>query len=512
MSTPTSSVIIVGAGVFGLSTALWLSRSGYKNVTVYDRQPFDRSFYNPAAGCDSASADINKIFRATYGTKGHSQDLAFEARDIWLQWNKEIRESDPSALPSSLTPEDELLTVCGLYNLADGADMIDFYKTSLDAVERTAPKGFSDLQFIKGNANDEERAKRLAPVWGKKYHLFDHFKDGATNGFLDAASGVTLADKACVYARHLCEKAGVKFVLGRPQGELEQLITVQSGSSKKVTGIRTRDGKSHFADLVVVACGPWTAQVVPEAHRSVEATMGTLMFVDVPEHRKDIREKFHPSNMPIWRFIQGEGDGAYEGGGFPITKAGRLKFGFRARKFTNFEDHPTAKNIRLSTPRTKFSPNPIDTVPLYGLGLMKQVIGGLFPELAEIGFTDSRLCWYTDSIDNEFVIDYVPGYFESLFVCTGGSGHGFKFLPVLGKYVKNQLERKPDRFTPYWRWRGVEAGKTCNGLEEGENGPREMKKLQLAKEHDFKFDSESPAGPPSRIQKAALGQKANPRL
>lgn len=69
MTTPDSRVIIVGAGVFGLSTALWLARSGYKNVTIFDRQPYDKSFYNPADGCDSASADINKIFRATYGTK-----------------------------------------------------------------------------------------------------------------------------------------------------------------------------------------------------------------------------------------------------------------------------------------------------------------------------------------------------------------------------------------------------------------------------------------------------------
>lgn len=48
---------------------------------------------------------------------------------------------------------------------------------------------------------------------------------------------------------------------------------------------------------------------MPEAHRSVEATMGTLMFIDIPEDRKDIREKFHPKNMPIWRFLRGEGDG-----------------------------------------------------------------------------------------------------------------------------------------------------------------------------------------------------------
>jgi glycine/D-amino acid oxidase-like deaminating enzyme len=35
------------------------------------------------------------------------------------------------------------------------------------------------------------------------------------------------------------------------------------------------------------------------------------------------------------------------------------------------------------------------------------------------------MCWYTDSIDDSFVIDYVPGYENSLFVASGGSGHGF---------------------------------------------------------------------------------------
>ncbi|CAP98823.1 Pc22g15350 [Penicillium rubens Wisconsin 54-1255] len=433
MTTPESRVIIVGGGVFGLSTALWLARGGYTDVTIFDRCNFDTNYYNPADGCDGASADINKIFRATYGSQEHSQDLALEARDIWLEWNRAIKESHPSDLPRPLTPEDELLTLCGVYHLADGPTMIPRYVENLRVMEDTAPS-FRNLQFIKNNTDDEKRAGAHGPEWAKKFHLFDKFKDGVTNGFLDAGSGITLADKACVYARYLCQKAGVKFVLGRPHGELDHLITEGNGSDKRIKGIRTCDGLAHAADLVVVACGPWTAAVLPEAHRSVEATMGTVMFIDVPEDRKDLRDKFHPDNIPVWRFIQGEGEG----------------------------------------------PEPINTVPLYGLGLMKQVIGGLFPELAEIGFTDSRLCWYTDSIDNEFLIDYVPGYSDSLFICTGGSGHGFKFLPVLGKYVKNQLERVPDRFTPIWKWRTVEEGKQCNGLEEGEAGPREMSKLKLA--------------------------------
>lgn len=67
MTSPESRVIIVGGGVFGLSTALWLARGGYKDVTIFDRCDFENDLYNPAQNCDGASADINKIFRATYG-------------------------------------------------------------------------------------------------------------------------------------------------------------------------------------------------------------------------------------------------------------------------------------------------------------------------------------------------------------------------------------------------------------------------------------------------------------
>lgn len=69
MVSSDSKVIILGAGVFGLSTALWLARHGYKNITVFDRAAFDQNYYNPSNGCDGASADINKIFRMAYGDK-----------------------------------------------------------------------------------------------------------------------------------------------------------------------------------------------------------------------------------------------------------------------------------------------------------------------------------------------------------------------------------------------------------------------------------------------------------
>lgn len=95
------------------------------------------------------------------------------------------------------------------------------------------------------------------------------------------------------------------------------------------------------------------------------------------------------------------------------------------------------------------------------------------------------MCWYTDSLDNSFIIDYVPGYDDSLFVASGGSGHGFKFLPVLGKHVVNALEKRPDQFTPIWKWRSPQPGAHINGLEEGEMSGRNLAALEIAQESDW---------------------------
>lgn len=50
------AVVVVGAGIFGLSTALHLASRGYTNVTVFDRQNYDETLYSYQKGCDAASA------------------------------------------------------------------------------------------------------------------------------------------------------------------------------------------------------------------------------------------------------------------------------------------------------------------------------------------------------------------------------------------------------------------------------------------------------------------------
>jgi sarcosine oxidase/L-pipecolate oxidase len=69
-SSKDAQINIVGAGIFGLSTALHLARRGYKNVTVFDKQPYDATKYSYFNGCDAASA--GQCNRLIFANTAHS--------------------------------------------------------------------------------------------------------------------------------------------------------------------------------------------------------------------------------------------------------------------------------------------------------------------------------------------------------------------------------------------------------------------------------------------------------
>ncbi|KAF4445973.1 hypothetical protein FALBO_17129, partial [Fusarium albosuccineum] len=54
----SSPVVIIGAGVFGLSTAIHLAERGYTNVKILDKQAYHDSQYSYDKGCDAASAGL----------------------------------------------------------------------------------------------------------------------------------------------------------------------------------------------------------------------------------------------------------------------------------------------------------------------------------------------------------------------------------------------------------------------------------------------------------------------
>ncbi|OJJ82583.1 uncharacterized protein ASPGLDRAFT_68007 [Aspergillus glaucus CBS 516.65] len=84
---------------------------------------------------------------------------------------------------------------------------------------------------------------------------------------------------------------------------------------------------------------------------------------------------------------------------------------------------------------------------------LRQGLVEMFPELGDRPFERLALCWYTDTPSGDFIMDYHPDY-RSLFVGGAGSGHAFKFLPVLGEYMSQAIKKTlPCHLAKKWRFR-----------------------------------------------------------
>jgi sarcosine oxidase/L-pipecolate oxidase len=129
-------------------------------------------------------------------------------------------------------------------------------------------------------------------------------------------------------------------------------------------------------------------------------------------------------------------------------------------------------------PITRWTKEAIRKIPEIASRTIKGFVQAQLPELLQCA-SSTRLCWYTDSYDNHFVIDFVPDK-KGLMVATGGSGHGFKFLPNLGEHVVDRIEGKKNDFLQYWNWRTHEAGtRRYNSIMEGVSSARSLHQQPL---------------------------------
>jgi sarcosine oxidase len=46
-----------------------------------------------------------------------------------------------------------------------------------------------------------------------------------------------------------------------------------------------------------------------------------------------------------------------------------------------------------------------------------------------------KICMYTNSPDQNFILDYLPGFDKDVAIAAGFSGHGFKFSSVVGEIM-----------------------------------------------------------------------------
>lgn len=422
------SIVIIGSGVFGLSSAYHLAIEGYTNVTVFDRGEYELNQFSPLNGTDAASTDINKLVRASYVDKVHYQELALESIPVYYEWNNSIKSAE--GLPEGLSNSSRIFKNTGYIRLDD---------IETDEESRTlanfAKAVLRDFQYDINCPKDIERSK-ISGWFEKLDPLGQRHKVLNLNGVLDSFAGVADANKALLWLKYLCEKTGnVKFVYGPTRGAVKEIL-FDKEQKRKAVGVRTADGLTYLASLVVLAAGGWSTRFFPqELIPRLEAVGSSYIILRIPSRRKDLIEKYRNIPMINWRLTY-EGnfreDGIYV---FPATDDGFLKIGANDhfwRYLTQID------NTLTSVPKTDYKGLPYKSVSIY-----RKFIKEWLPDLIGIGTTleQAKLCFSLVGQNNEFVIDFIPNY-DNLIVSTGGGFHGFKFLPVIGKFTEGLISNK----------------------------------------------------------------------
>ena len=181
-------------------------------------------------------------------------------------------------------------------------------------------------------------------------------------------------------------------------------VTQQSGPLKSV---RLGSGATLEADAFVFALGPWLPKYFPDVLGSrIFATRQEIFYFAPPEGDR----RFLPEVMPGWADFNA-GDMYY---GFPDLEARGVKFAH--------DKHGVA--VDPDTQSREPTGAALDEVIAFR--------DRRFPLLRGAPLTGAEVCQYENSSNGDFLIDRHPSM-PNVVMVGGGSGHGFKHGPEVGR-------------------------------------------------------------------------------
>lgn len=274
----------------------------------------------------------------------------------------------------------------------------------------------------------------------------DEFRDvawqfsGPLNGFkgyLNRLAGYAHSADALHGVWLHCASLGVKFILGESAGKVTELLY----DRKSCIGAKTADGRAHHAKKTIVALGAHVASLIPSIGQSVVAKSWSVTHVQLTKSECDLLRGIPTTNIRDLGFF-------FE----PDPETRLFKLCPLGAGYTN----PDANG--LSLPPGDLLPPPQDFIPVEDERKLRRLLQEVFPWMADRPFVDQKLCWFADTKDSDFCIDYVPDTEGSLIALSGDSGHGFKMMPIVGEWVVDLLQKNKQP-EPRWQWRDVK-GKT----------------------------------------------------
>ncbi|HEX9729098.1 MAG TPA: FAD-dependent oxidoreductase [Gemmatimonadales bacterium] len=337
----------------------------------------------------AASTDASKVVRIAYGGAVEYVGLAEQAYEGWLRWNQEWVAGGGEALYHPTG----VLMVCQDPMQAGGFE----HESWRVLVER----GHSPERL------DAAAIRARAPAWASGAFV---------DGFYHEKGGYAESSRV---VEALVRKAEGRGVVVTP----DQRVAGVLERDRRVVGITLSGGDELRADHVVVAAGAWTGKLLG-LEPSIRPSGHPVFYL-----RPRDPDPFRPERFPVFTADVAR-TGYY---GFPLNRDGLVKIANHGRGVSLDPDAPREVSTR-------------DRERLWDF------LAGTFPDLDGAELVSTRLCLYADTQDEDFWIARDPDR-DGLTVASGGSGHGFKFAPVLGPIIADVVEGRATPWSHTFRWR-----------------------------------------------------------
>jgi glycine/D-amino acid oxidase-like deaminating enzyme len=219
--------LIIGGGIFGLSTALALAQRNY-SVALLNPDTLPHHL--------AASTDISKIVRMEYGTDLEYFRMAEKCMEQWHTWNELLGE--------------ELYHEVGLLMLCQDKLESEHQQFEYSSVQQLQAHGYATDML------DARELSQRFPVVNTETYGEAHFNPRA--GWVESGKVI---DRLAAYVRSL----GVEIY----EGQTADHFIVKKG---QLQAVKTREGKSFSCGHAIVAAGASTPYLLPELQPYIQAT------------------------------------------------------------------------------------------------------------------------------------------------------------------------------------------------------------------------------------------------
>ena len=337
----------------------------------------------------AASTDISKVCRMEYGADVAYTALMEEARRGWLAWNERRVAADRDPLYHETG-----VLMTSLERMVEGGFEYESHRVLLERGHR--PERLDGTGI----------AARF-PAW----------RASMADGFFHRLGGWVESGRVVEWLAEEARTAGVTVVEQWPLAR----VVADEGRAVAVEGPEARRIEcSH----VVLAVGSWTSQL-----------------------RSDLGSALRRTYHPVWH-LRPSDPRAFTPERFPVFTADVARTGYYG-----FPLHPREGVVKIGNHGPGVvAPAPDLTVPAERTDALRAFLRRHLPGLADAEVVRTRYCPYSDTQDEDFWIASDPEL-RGVTVAAGGSGHAFKFAPVLGRLVADAVEGREGELAAKFRWR-----------------------------------------------------------